>query len=230
MTLPISTAAIGSPTTPVSRIFLIAAHGDEPEGSDADQDETKSPNVLRSRRNGQWQVSTDGAARRNRWRGGIARRGWPVRFQWPSTVPRRASDLVLCANGWSDVECDPELAVRALEETEGRIDGRAINRLVWSSGQKIIREYETPQQSSRLSPTGDRLALLESHSSKFPVETSQSTGARSRAWRMQVERGTTFHAVNMEEHLWLIILSINPWTAAARNGPPSSSFRTTSPV
>ena len=24
-------------------------------------------------------------------------------------VPRRASDLVLCANGWSDVECDPEV-------------------------------------------------------------------------------------------------------------------------
>ena len=59
----------------------------------------KSPNVLRSRRNGQWKVSTDhrgGAARRDRWRGGIARRGWPVRFQWPSFPQARCRGTVLC--------------------------------------------------------------------------------------------------------------------------------------
>ena len=43
----------------------------------------------------------------------------------------------------------PELAGARPGGTEGPIDGRAINRLVWSSGQKIIREDETPQQSSR---------------------------------------------------------------------------------
>ena len=104
MTLPISTAAIGSPTTPVSRIFLIAAHGDEPEGSDADQDETEEPNVLRSRRNGQWKVSTDhrgGAARHDRWRGGMLGVDGPVRFQRPAFPQARCGGTVLHLRCWS---------------------------------------------------------------------------------------------------------------------------------